>query len=422
MRDTEISGPWYRGPSRLPRRGGGSAAAMAATGLAEVLGGTTAQIVPGSMGRRIAPRLHHRSRFCASCTLLSWHSGGSLSTFQCATSRSQQPDGGGTPLRVPHAAMSEEPRRSGVRSFHYRRLQLVYRGILDLPAFAGDPAFAVHNRWVEEDLNQIVRQPEPWSVVAVEYGQSLDNGDLIAMLEAMRMENRVLADRTGIVTSTAASVGMTVPPPQIARLTTSRNGARWGVGSAAVSIRRFGGGVRRRPGRAPLGAPSRQPNQPVRPKPVAAPQQVIVGPEARFPQGEPAVVWPVGLDLDGAEQRPPPISGLPAHHEPLRLEHFDELADDLGPSGHAHPDLTADGRVDDHIGAHPVRRRVFGHQQRVQLRCGHGVAQRFIQHRLGFAGLRIRWRARVCGHFVTPFLQPALDRVRVDLLRPTGCR
>jgi len=44
------------------------------------------------------------------------------------------------------------------------------------------------------------------------------------------MENRVFADRTGIVTSTAVSVGMTVPPPQIARLTMSGNGARWGGG------------------------------------------------------------------------------------------------------------------------------------------------------------------------------------------------
>lgn len=144
----------------------------------------------------------------------------------------------------------------------------VYRRILDHPAFAGDAAFAVHNRWIEEDLNQIVREPEPggdhldvrvgrrlMSVhlpglaalgdravairresgqlrhaddeeiagdrvtapmngtlvrVAVEDGQSVDKGDLIAVLEAMKMENQVLAHRTGIVTSTAVSVGMTV--------------------------------------------------------------------------------------------------------------------------------------------------------------------------------------------------------------------
>lgn len=34
-----------------------------------------------------------------------------------------------------------------------------HRRILDHPAFAGDAAFAVHNRWIEEDLNQIVREP-----------------------------------------------------------------------------------------------------------------------------------------------------------------------------------------------------------------------------------------------------------------------
>ncbi|MEM6107502.1 biotin carboxylase N-terminal domain-containing protein [Mycobacterium sp. 050272] len=144
----------------------------------------------------------------------------------------------------------------------------VYRQILDHPAFAGEVTFEVHNRWIEQHLDQIVGGAEPagdhlnvrvgrqlMSVhipglatlgdravairresgqlrhaddeevagdvvtapmngtvvrIAVEDGQSVDKGDLIAVVEAMKMENQVLARRTGIVMSTAASVGMTV--------------------------------------------------------------------------------------------------------------------------------------------------------------------------------------------------------------------
>ncbi|GAY17604.1 MAG: biotin carboxylase N-terminal domain-containing protein [Mycobacterium sp.] len=144
----------------------------------------------------------------------------------------------------------------------------VYRQILDHPAFAGDYAFEVHNRWIEEDLDQIVLEPESagdhlnvrvgrrlMSVhvpglatlgdravairresgqlrhaddeevagdgvtapmngtlvrVAVADGQSINKGDLIAIVEAMKMENPVLAHRAGTVMSLAVSVGMSV--------------------------------------------------------------------------------------------------------------------------------------------------------------------------------------------------------------------
>jgi acetyl-CoA/propionyl-CoA carboxylase biotin carboxyl carrier protein len=46
--------------------------------------------------------------------------------------------------------------------------------------------------------------------VAVEEGQQVAEGDLVAVLEAMKMENRVLAHRAGVVTGLAVAVGDTV--------------------------------------------------------------------------------------------------------------------------------------------------------------------------------------------------------------------
>lgn len=144
----------------------------------------------------------------------------------------------------------------------------LYRQILDHPAFAGDDKFAVHNRWVEEDLDQMLPEPDSagdrlnvrvgrrlmsvhvpglatlgdravvirresaqlrhadeeevsgqvvvapmtgtLSRIAVANGQSVNKGDLIAIVEAMKMENRVLAHRAGTVTSVAVSAGMAV--------------------------------------------------------------------------------------------------------------------------------------------------------------------------------------------------------------------
>jgi acetyl-CoA/propionyl-CoA carboxylase biotin carboxyl carrier protein len=46
--------------------------------------------------------------------------------------------------------------------------------------------------------------------VAVEEGQQVAEGDLVAVLEAMKMENRVVAHRAGVVTGLAVAVGDTV--------------------------------------------------------------------------------------------------------------------------------------------------------------------------------------------------------------------
>ncbi|WP_199190092.1 biotin carboxylase N-terminal domain-containing protein [Mycobacterium sp. ENV421] len=144
----------------------------------------------------------------------------------------------------------------------------VYRQILDHPAFAREATLEVHNRWIEQHLDQIVGGAEPAGDqlnvrvgrrlmpvrvpgvatlgdtavairrasgqlrhaedeeiagdvvtapmngtlvrIAVEDGQSVDKGELIAVVEAMKMENQVLAHRPGIVMSTAVSVGTTV--------------------------------------------------------------------------------------------------------------------------------------------------------------------------------------------------------------------
>ena len=71
-----------------------------------------------------------------------------------------------------------------------------------------------------------------------------------------------------------------------------------------------------------------------------------------------------------ATAAPNSISGLPAHQWLLRFDHFEELDDDLRPPGHTNPNFTADGRVDDHVGAHPVRCRVFRHQHAYSLGAG----------------------------------------------------
>jgi acetyl-CoA/propionyl-CoA/long-chain acyl-CoA carboxylase, biotin carboxylase, biotin carboxyl carrier protein len=46
--------------------------------------------------------------------------------------------------------------------------------------------------------------------IAIENGQRVDPGDLIAVVEAMKMENPVVAGRSGVVTGLALAVGATV--------------------------------------------------------------------------------------------------------------------------------------------------------------------------------------------------------------------
>jgi acetyl-CoA/propionyl-CoA carboxylase biotin carboxyl carrier protein len=46
--------------------------------------------------------------------------------------------------------------------------------------------------------------------VAVEEGQSVEAGDLIAVLEAMKMENPVNAHKSGVVTGLAVEAGAAI--------------------------------------------------------------------------------------------------------------------------------------------------------------------------------------------------------------------
>lgn len=46
--------------------------------------------------------------------------------------------------------------------------------------------------------------------IAVEEGQTVADGDLILVLEAMKMEQPILAHRSGIVTNLDAEIGATV--------------------------------------------------------------------------------------------------------------------------------------------------------------------------------------------------------------------
>ena len=47
--------------------------------------------------------------------------------------------------------------------------------------------------------------------IAVEEGQVVEKGDLILVLEAMKMEQPLTAHRSGTVTGLSAEVGTTVP-------------------------------------------------------------------------------------------------------------------------------------------------------------------------------------------------------------------
>lgn len=58
----------------------------------------------------------------------------------------------------------------------------------------------------------VVRSPIPGVVVgvSVEEGQPVEAGDRVAMLEAMKMENDILAPRSGVITSVRVAPGQTV--------------------------------------------------------------------------------------------------------------------------------------------------------------------------------------------------------------------
>ena len=51
--------------------------------------------------------------------------------------------------------------------------------------------------------------------VAVSNGQSVKKGDLVCLLEAMKMENEIFAPCDGTVTSVTASAGQTVATGEV---------------------------------------------------------------------------------------------------------------------------------------------------------------------------------------------------------------
>jgi acetyl-CoA/propionyl-CoA carboxylase biotin carboxyl carrier protein len=144
-----------------------------------------------------------------------------------------------------------------------------HRAVVDDPAFAAPDSehFAVHTRWIETDFSTPLQPygfttepPEPVprqtlvvevagrrlevslpgdlallgggaartkprsrgsgrapavsgdAVVAVSNGDSVDTGDLIVVVEAMKMENPVTAHQAGTVTRLTAQAGTTVTP------------------------------------------------------------------------------------------------------------------------------------------------------------------------------------------------------------------
>ena len=51
--------------------------------------------------------------------------------------------------------------------------------------------------------------------VNVEAGKSIKKGDVLVILEAMKMENEIVAPRDGKITSVAAQKGATVAPGDV---------------------------------------------------------------------------------------------------------------------------------------------------------------------------------------------------------------
>jgi acetyl-CoA/propionyl-CoA carboxylase biotin carboxyl carrier protein len=143
-----------------------------------------------------------------------------------------------------------------------------YREVLKHPDFIAESSFKAHNHWIEQNLDHLLCQPAPSgnelnvrvgrrlmtvttpglvvlrehaatirresaalrqneaneitgngvtapmqgtvAQIAVEEGQTVEKGDLIAVVEAMKMENRVLAHRRGTVRSLSMSVGVSI--------------------------------------------------------------------------------------------------------------------------------------------------------------------------------------------------------------------
>ena len=64
---------------------------------------------------------------------------------------------------------------------------------------------------------EVVKSPMPGNIlkINVSQGQKVNEGDVLIVLEAMKMENEIVAPRDGKITSVAAQKGATVAPGDV---------------------------------------------------------------------------------------------------------------------------------------------------------------------------------------------------------------
>ena len=80
------------------------------------------------------------------------------------------------------------------------------------PVAAAAPAPAPAPAAVSLSAGEVVAAPMPGNIlkVCVSQGAAVKSGDILVVLEAMKMENEILAPRAGTVAQVAVNVGATV--------------------------------------------------------------------------------------------------------------------------------------------------------------------------------------------------------------------
>lgn len=78
------------------------------------------------------------------------------------------------------------------------------------PIDAAQPAAAAQSTAIA--AGEIIKAPMPGTILKVNYAQgaTVKEGDVLIVLEAMKMENEILASRDGIVAQVIAATGSTV--------------------------------------------------------------------------------------------------------------------------------------------------------------------------------------------------------------------
>ena len=86
---------------------------------------------------------------------------------------------------------------------------VVQQNITTAPVIEAPKATVQNNSVVDGDA---VKAPLPGNIlsISVSAGQSVKSGDILMILEAMKMENEILAQRDGVVASVVVSQGATV--------------------------------------------------------------------------------------------------------------------------------------------------------------------------------------------------------------------